>query len=483
LTSQAEPSRRQVVAALGAAALGGIVGPSRSRATEVLIRGGRVVNAAGTSRLDVRVVGETIVELRQGLEPGPDGRVIEANDRLVMPGGIDPHTHLHPTFVDDLTTGSRAALAGGITTVGTFVGPGRAETIPAALDRMAARVGQEAIADVFLHTVAWPPTAELAAAMPLLAERGQPSFKVYMVQSDFGARLDALIVMLEAAREAGVVTMIHCEDAAILGAAVRRLGAEGRTSLRDYQASRPVIAEVAATEQAAALCESTGAPMHVVHLSCARALDATRAARASGAPFSVETRPLYLHLTDERLAGPDAPLYIGQPPLRTKADAEALWRGLADGSIDLLATDHAPWTREQKLDPTLTITKLRPGVSDLQFMLPMYFSEGVGKRGLSLERFVATTSTNAARIFGLYPRKGVVQVGADADLAIWDPRRTGTVRAADDHSNSDYSPYEGWSVTGWPMTVLRRGEIVVDEGRVVGVAGSGKLAARARWSR
>jgi dihydropyrimidinase len=147
----------------------------------------------------------------------------------------------------------------------------------------------------------------------------------------------------------------------------------------------------------------------------------------------------------------------------------------------VLATDHAPWTRAQKLDPALHVARVRPGASDLQFMLPMFFSEGVGKRGLTLERFVAATSTNAARIFGLYPQKGRIAAGADADLAIWDPTFTAPVLAANDHSKSDYSPYEGWSVTGWPRTVLRRGDVVVDEGRVVGTAGSGALVRRAAW--
>ncbi|MGH7713543.1 MAG: dihydroorotase, partial [Gemmatimonadaceae bacterium] len=246
--------------------------------------------------------------------------------------------------------------------------------------------------------------------------------------------------------------------------------------------SRPVIAELAATQQAAALCESTAAPMYVVHLSSARALEACRAARERKAPLYVETRPLYLHLTSERMQGAGAPLYVGQPPLRTPSDADALWRGLLDGSIDVLATDHAPWTRAQKMDSSLTITRLRPGVSNLQVMLPMYFSEGVGKRGLSLPRFVATTSTNAARIFGLYPKKGVLRVGSDADIVIWDPRRRDSVRAEDDLSKSDYSVYEGWPVTGWPEITIRRGEAVFEKGVVTGRAGSGALVTRERRS-
>jgi dihydropyrimidinase len=223
------------------------------------------------------------------------------------------------------------------------------------------------------------------------------------------------------------------------------------------------------------------APLYVVHLSSARALDVCRAARRMKLPFYVETRPLYLHLTEEKLTGPDAPLFIGQPPLRSRADADALWAGLADGTIDVLATDHAPWTRTQGLDPSLAVSKLRPGVSDLQFMLPMFFSEGVRKRKLPVERFVATTSTNAARIFGLYPHKGVIQEQASADIAIWDPELARTVSAEADLSRADYSVYEGWQVTGWPVLTMRRGEIVYEDGQVTGLPETGRLLKRSPW--
>lgn len=450
-------------------------------APEILIRGGRVINADGESEADVRIIGDTIREVAAGLRPGPGARVIDATARLVLPGGIDPHTHLHPSFADDLGSGSMAALAGGITTVGTFANAQKGEGAIDAVDRMAATAEKEAIADVILHAGVWPPSEELIAALPRLVEKGQPSVKFFMTRADFGARLDMVVRTLEAAREAGVVTMMHCEDGTLLNAAVRRLTAAGRTSLQDYAQSRPIVAEVVATEQAGALCESTNAPIYVVHLSAARALEACRRTRARRLPFYVETRPLFIHLSEEKLTGPEGPLFVGQPPLRTRDDIAAMWRGLADGSIDTLATDHAPWTREQKMDPTLNIARVRPGASDLQFMLPMYFSEGVGKRRLPLSRFVETTSTAAARIFGLYPRKGVIRANADADIAIWDPKRTAPVRAADDMSKSDYSPYEGWQVTGWPVMTIRRGEVVFGEGRISGTPGSGRVVARDRW--
>jgi dihydropyrimidinase len=428
-------------------------------------------------------VGETIAEVGSGLKPAPGARVIEAAGRLVVPGGIDPHTHLHPSFVDDLTSGSMAALAGGITTVGTFANVEKGEAPLAAVERMAGRVRAEAIADVFLHLASWPPSPELTAALPALAERGQPSVKVFLTRSDFGAHLTQFIAQLETAGREGIVTLAHCEDGALLAAAVRRLTVEGRTSLRDYAESRPVIAEVAATGQMAALCEDAGAPVYVVHLSSARALDLCRLARGRRVPLFVETRPMYLHLTRSQMQGPEAPLYVGQPPLRDQSDQDALWRGLADGSIDVLATDHAPWTRAQKLDPSLSIARVRPGVSDLQFMLPMYFSEGVGKREFPLSRFVETTSTNPARIFGLYPKKGAIRDGSDADVVLWDPGRAGVVSAEADLSKSDYSVYEGWAVTGWPVMSIRRGEVVYENGRVTGESGSGRLISRDRWRR
>jgi dihydropyrimidinase len=271
---------------------------------------------------------------------------------------------------------------------------------------------------------------------------------------------------------------MHCEDFPTLDAVARRLAAAGKTSLEYWGESRPVLSESIATERAAALCELTGAPIHVVHLSSARALAACRNPDTRGLPLTVETRPLYIHLTEDAMRGPDAPLFVGQPPLRSATDREAMWRGLLDGAIDMMATDHAPWTRSQKMDPALTITRFRPGVSDLRFMLPLYFSEGVGKRGMSVERFVATTSTNAARTFGLYPEKGVLREGALADIVLFDPRRTTRATTVDDPSNADYTVYEGWEVTGWPVTTIRRGEIVYQDGRVAGAAGSGRLVSR-----
>jgi dihydropyrimidinase len=448
---------------------------------ETLIRGGTVINHDGRQRVDVRIRGERITEIGADLRPGPEARVVDAAGHLVMPGGIDPHAHLQGGFVDDLTTGTAAAVAGGITTVGTFAYTQGEETPLEAMDRCLAEASRDAIGDVFFHAASWPPTPEFAAMMPGLAERGQPSHKVFMTRGDFGTHRRALIAVLEAARDAGVVTLMHCEDGAILGAVMERLRTEGRTALTHFAESRPEIAEIAATQDAVSLCALTGAPMHFVHLSSGASLDAARNPVFGDLPITIETRPLYLYFTEEWLRGPEGPLYIGQPPLRSAADVEVMWDGLKDGRIDMLATDHAPWTRAQKMDPALDIGRLRPGVSDLRFVRPVLYSEGVERGRISAERFVEVTSTAPARAFGLYPDRGVIREGAYGDMMILDPEQEHRVTAADDPSNSDYTPFEGWTLRGWPIMTIRRGEVVFEDGQVTGQPGSGRPAVRRSW--
>jgi len=455
--------------------------PSGQPSPEILLRGGRVVNADGSRLADVRIVGERITEIGPGLAAAPDARVVDAADYLVMPGGIDPHAHLQGSFVDDLTTGTSAAVAGGITTVGTFAYTQGDESAVEAMDRWLDEVPKMAVGDVFFHASSWPPTPEFAAMMPEFAARGQPSHKIFMTRSDFGAHRREVIDVLEAARDAGVVTLMHCEDGVILDAALTRLRAQGRTSLAYYAESRPELAEIAATQDAVALCAHTGAPVHFVHLSSARTLDAARDPAFGALPITIETRPLYLYFTEEWLRGPDGPLYIGQPPLRTATDVEAMWQGLRDRRIDMLATDHAPWTRAQKMDPELNVGRLRPGVSDLRFVRPVLFSEGVRRGHISVERYVEVTSTGAAKAFGLYPDRGVIREGSFGDVMILDPNLTHVVDAADDPSNSDYTPFQGWTLIGWPVMTIRRGEVVYENGQVTGRAGSGRPAVRSRW--
>ena len=465
--------RRRVLYAVAAL---GFTAAYRRQSNSLLIRGGRVVTSEGQRDADVRIRDGRVVEVGPGLA-GEEEFVVEAGSLLVLPGGIDPHTHLSPPWADDFESGTRAALAGGITTVGCMTAPKEGESLLAAVEREETRAQEEAIADVFLHPIAGLPRAETKADFARLSESGRTSFKIFMVSSRFDENEAAYVDLIRHAGSLGMRTVLHCEDARILAEAARRLKSEAKTSLRNFPESRPVEAEVRAVERAVGIAETTGAPIYIVHLSSKAALEVAAAARRRGVPVAVETRPLYLHFTDDRFDGPEGPLYVGQPPLRKPADLEALWSGLAQGEVDTVASDHAPWTREQKLDPSLDIEKLRPGVANLQCMLPVLFSEG-SRRGLSLERFVALTSTNAARLFGLYPTKGTIAPGSDADLVLWDPTETREIDRGSLLSRAGFSLFEGFRVTGWPRIVIRRGEVVYRDGVVQAPKGSGRIAKR-----
>ncbi|HEY3733780.1 MAG TPA: amidohydrolase family protein [Streptosporangiaceae bacterium] len=457
---------------------------------DLVVRGGTIVTPGHREVADVGVRDGRIAQIG-GAMTGPDE--IDASGLLVLPGGIDGHVHLvcaamaaqaataYPDeliWVDDFWSGSRAALAGGITTVGnmTFALPG--ESMAAAIARDMAGASAEAAADWFLHPVLTGLGAGAAAAEAAsLVRDGHASIKVFLSDPEHAAGTPGLAEVIAAAGRAGALTLLHCEDAAMLTQAGQELIDSGRGAVRHFPDARPVSAEVEAVEAAIGLARLTGAPVYIVHLSSAAALDRCRRARAAGLPVYVETRPLYLHLTKERFAEPDAAKYVGAPPLRDQADRDALWRGLADGDVDTVCSDHAPWTLAAKLDPVLDVTTARQGVADLETLMPMLYSEGVAQGRISLDRFVELTSANAARLFGLHPRKGTIEVGADADLALWDPGQRRVIDGSAMQSRSGYSVYDGWIVQGWPRFVLCRGQLVLADGSLAVQPGQG------RWQR
>ncbi len=452
---------------------------------DIVIRHGEIVTAAGSvGCADIGVSDGTIVQIGRV----PEGHLeLDATGKLVLPGGIDAHVHLSVppgkthsvrNWVDDFASGSAAALAGGITTLGNVTFPGPGETLFVELERETAVAREQTIADVFLHPVLDEVTSEVLNEVPRLLERGCNSIKVFTVSSRFDPQLPNYLQAIRRAGESGVITAIHCEDYALIQDATARLVAAGKTSLRYYAESRPVVSEVVATQRAVAVAEATGAPVYIVHLSSERALEVCAEAQSRNLPVYVEVRPLYLHLTRERLEDEDGAKYVGQPPLREQRDVDALWAGIRQGIVNTVCTDHAPWSLAAKLDPAHAVANVRPGVANLQTMLPMLYSEGVRSGRITLGRFVEVTSTNAAKLFGLYPRKGAIAVGCDADLVIFDPDLTLTIKGSEQKSRSDYSTFEGWQVTGWPVTTLRRGEIVFRDGEILGRPGSGEIVPR-----
>lgn len=452
---------------------------------DVMIRGGEIVTSAGS-------IGPADIGISKGVIAQIGGELtghleLDATGKLVLPGGIDAHVHLSvppedenadPIMVDDFASGSAAALAGGITTVGNMTFPAAGETPLAALKREAAVAREQTIADLFLHPVLDQVTPQVLDEIPTLLDAGCNSMKVFTVFPQFDSQVRSHVEAIRRAGDSGLITVIHCEDYALIEDATARLVAAGKSSLTYYAESRPVASEVVATQWAVAIAEATGAPVYIVHLSSDRALKVCTAAQSRGVPVYVETRPLYLYFTRERFEDQDGAKYLGMPPLREQEDVDALWAGIRQGVVHTLSTDHCPWLLAAKLDTAHTITNLRPGIADLETMLPVLFSEGVRSGRITLGRFVQVTSTNAAKLFGLYPRKGTIAVGSDADLVIFDPNLTRTIDGSKLKSNSDYSPFEGWEVTGWPAVTLRRGEVVFREGEVVGQLGSGTIVAR-----
>jgi dihydropyrimidinase len=459
-------------------------------AFDLVIRGATVVTPGRREAADIGIADGKIAQVGGAMTGATE---IAAGGLLALPGGIDAHTHLvhqglrerydSPIWVDDFWSGSRAAITGGITTIGNMTNPapaddGTEETPSAAVAREMGGATPEAAVDWFLHPILYQPGALPDGEIAALAGHGHASIKMFLADPDVAADEGALLAAASAAKAAGSVTLLHCEDGAMLKQAGEKLIAEGRGAVANFPDARPVAAEVASVDQAIGIARRTGAPVYIVHLSSAAALERCRRARATGLPVYVETRPLYLHLTRERFAEPDAAKYTGAPPLREEPDREALWAGLAAGDVDTLCSDHAPWTLADKLDPALTAMTARQGVADLETMLPMLYSEGVAAGRLSLDRFVEVTSANAARIFGLYPRKGAIAVGSDADIALWDPGHRRTVDGSRMESLAGYSVYDGWQVRGWPRLVLRRGQLVLADGEVTARPGEGQWLRR-----
>jgi dihydropyrimidinase len=450
---------------------------------DLVLRGGMVCTPGARARADVAIRDGVIVQIGGDIQADQE---IDAAGKLLLPGGVDAHVHLSqpprptnqagPRWVDDFTSGSAAALAGGVTSLGnmTFLGP--EEGLLTGVAREAGVAGETSAADVFLHPVLASPTPQVLDEIPrLVDEAGCSSIKIFLSTRQFDAEGAAFIEAIRRAGDNGLMSMLHCEDFALIEHATARLVAAGTTSLRFYAQSRPVVAEVLATQRAVAIAEATGAPVYVVHLSCERALAVCADAQARGVPVYVETRPLYLYLTRERLEGDDAGRYVGQPPLRDLDDVNALWTGIRQGVINTVCTDHAPWSLEAKLDPALSIVNLRPGVENLQTLIPMLYSEGVRGGRISLSRLIEVTSTNAARLFGLYPRKGTIAVGSDADIVVFDPDVERVIEPSLLKSNADYSVYDGWRVTGWPVLTLRRGEVAYQNDQVLAKPGTGTM--------
>jgi dihydropyrimidinase len=447
-----------------------------------LLSGGTVLGAGGGVRADVLIDGERIAAVGVSLPTAAD-RTIDATGRYLVPGGVDVHTHMElatPTGVacDDFVTGTRAAACGGTTTIVDYAGHDRDESLLAGLARWQAMASGRAQIDYAFHMMIAEVDNKVLAELADLAAEGVTSVKVFMAYPGVYMIDDAQVIqVLRRAGALGMLTAVHAEN----GGPIEMLRAEsvvaGRTGPAYHAASRPALLEGEATGRVIALAEIAGAPVYIAHLSAMEALAAVHAARDRGRPVYAETCPQYLFLDQTLLAGPDGARYVCSPPLRTEPARQALWLGLRRGDLDVVATDHCPFTAAQKARAAGDFTLIPNGLHGVEERLTLLY-QGVHRGLISLARWVELSATAPAKLFGLYPRKGAIVPGADADIVVFNPAVQRTLSAATHHSAVDYSVYEGMVVHGQPELVMQRGDTLVDEQGFHGRPGAGQFLRR-----
>lgn len=474
----------------------------------LLIRGGRIVTGSDEFFGDILVCNGRIQALGQDLIPTLGEhveRVIDATGLLVIPGGVDPHVHLaypqgthHILSSDDWLTGSVAAASGGTTSVIDFVEATPGQTWMEAFALRRAQAEAESVIDFGFH-MSFNRTDEASLAqVPEVIAAGMPTFKIYMAYD--GIRLEdrGMLIALRHLAKKGGLAIVHAEDHEVIMAEVSRCASEGLTSPLHHPATRPAAGEADATFRALSFAELAGCPMHIVHVSASRGLAAIRAFRSRGLPVTCEVTTQHLLLTEERYGLPGGEGCIMAPPLRTSADTEAMWEGLVAGDIDFTITDHCPFTTAQRTGKRRTpefrklpsgrvqsspedpwssdmppFYRMPGGGPGIETRVPLMYHYGVVKGRMSLSRFVDVTSSAAAKVFGLYPRKGTLAPGADADIVLFDPAEERVLHASALHQNCDYTPYEGMTLKGWPRTVISRGRVLVENFEWTGGNGGG----------
>lgn len=452
-----------------------------------VIRHGTLVTPTGRQAADLAFADGSIVAIAPTLPPLPDDREIDATELLVLPGGIDAHTHLDMPYAgivstDDFFTGSRAAVMGGTTCLIDFINPAREQGLHAALEEGLAKARGKAVIDYGFHMSLTRFDAAIAREMTELVAEGLTSFKTFLAyQATIGIDDASFFRALQHASTLGALVTVHAENGPVIDALIEQHAAAGQLGPRYHARTRPALAEAEATQRAIALARLAEASLYVVHVTCAGAAQAIARARSEGFPVQGETCPQYLVLDERRYEEPDfgGAKYVMSPPLRGLADQAALWAALAAGELQTVATDHCPsnFAREKRLglDDFRKIPNGAPGIED---RLALLYTFGVVQGRLSLERMVEVFASEPARIFGLAPRKGALRVGADADLVLFDPTTRRVIRAADHHMRVDYNCYEGVEVHGTIRQVFARGIQVAQDGTFTGHPGSGHYLTR-----
>ncbi len=453
-----------------------------------LIKDGTVVTATETTRADVVIEDEKVAAIGVGMPVEAD-KVIEAAGRYVMPGGVDPHTHFDLPFggsfcSDDFGTGTRAAAFGGTTTVVDFALQGTGEGLRKGLDLWHEKA-QKACTDYGLHMIVKEVNDQVLKEMDELVGEGVTSFKLFMAYPGVFMLDDASIFRaMQRAADSGALIMMHAENGGPIDVLVKEHLAEGKTEPKYHGMSRPAAMEGEAVHRVFKLAELAGTPAYIVHLTSRDALDAVRDARDRGLPAYAETCPQYLYLSSDDMARPgfEGAKFVCSPPLRPKDHQEELWAGLRQGDLQIVATDHAPFNFHGQKDLGKDdFSKIPNGLPSVEDRYTLIF-QGVHDGKIGLNRFVQLVATAPAKMFGLYPRKGTIAPGSDADIVVFDPEHERTISAKTHHMNVDYSCFEGLTVQGLPEIVMQRGAILVEDGEFHAKEGQGKFVQRSRMA-
>jgi len=448
-----------------------------------VIKGGTVVTADMTFPADVLIEGEKIAAIGRDLK---GDKVIDATGCYVMPGGIDPHTHLEMPFMgttssDDFSTGTRAAISGGTTMVVDFVLPGINQSLIDALQAWHQKAGKAAGDYSFHMAITWW-GEKVWKEMEEVVKRGINTFKHFMAyKGSLMVNDDEMYQSFLRCAELGALPLVHAENGDVVARLQQKYLGMGTTGPEGHAYSRPPEVEGEATNRAIMIADAAGVPLYVVHVSCEASHEAIRRARMLGKRVFGEPLVQHLTLDESEYFNPDwdyAARRVMSPPFRNKVNQDSLWAGLASGSLQVVATDHCAFTSAQKRMGVGDFTKIPNGTGGLEDRMPVLWTRGVRTGRLTMNEFVAVTSSNIAKILNLYPRKGAVAVGADADLVVWDPEKSKTITAAKQLSAIDYNVFEGFEVTGLPRTTLSRGEVVFSDGKVSAEDGRGKFIER-----
>lgn len=452
----------------------------------LFIKNGEIVTAESRFKADIIVESETISQIGTNLTPPPDAEVIDATGKFVFPGFIDPHVHIYLPFMatfakDTHETGSIAALVGGTTTYIEMCCPSRNDDALEGYHLWKSKAEGSSACDFTFHMSVTKFDDKTASQLQEIVKDGITSFKIFLAYKNFfGVEDMEMYETMRLAKKLGVIVTAHCENAELVSRLQQSLVAQGKIGPEWHEPSRPESVEAEGTTRFATFLENTGAAGYVVHLSCRPALESAVRAKLRGVNLSIES-VLPHFLLDKTFAerpGVEGMKHVMSPPLRDKRNQESLWNALATGLIDTVGTDHCPFDTEQKLLGTEAFTQIPNGIPGIEERVNLLYSRGVATGRLDLHRFVDCASTKAAKLFGLFPQKGTIAVGSDADLVIFDPNYRGTVSAKTQKTNNDYNGFEGMEICGRPSVVTVRGKVQVRDGEFVGERGRGKLFRR-----